>query len=272
MLSMWNFLNNGGESVLAQDWMSDNMISNVVAQYKMNDNAASTAVVDEQGTNGTAQANTSTLDTTGVVGGALTFNGSSDYIDTNQTFQATFRDSFSVNLWCKPDDGQPAANQTLVANYGASDNLFRVMLLPTGKLYCSYIVGGGSITALDSVVVFSNGTGSWTMITAVFEKISATSARILLYSNGVLVETGATASVVMANFTSANDVLIGAYRGIEPLRFDGSLDNVIIFDKALNSEEVSILYNSGRGTEDFQLDGNMQLSNNGSQLLSMVGK
>ena len=229
-------------AIFAQEWNMYDLDANKVAHFKFDDNAASKVVVDEKGTNGTAQQNTSVLHTDGRIGGALTFNGSLDYITCNQPFQSTFRDSFSINLWCKPDDGQPAAGQALITNYRAANNLFRVVLLTTGKLYCAYIVGTGSIATLNSVVVFSDGVGSWTAVTVVFEKISAITARILLYVNGVLVETGTSGLVAMANFTSANDVLIGAYRDIEPLYFDGSLDNVIIFNKALTAAEVSQLY------------------------------
>lgn len=57
---------------------------NIVAHYKMNDNADNTTVLDNMGfSNGTAQQNTSALHTDGKILGALTFNGTSDYVATS---------------------------------------------------------------------------------------------------------------------------------------------------------------------------------------------
>ncbi|MHC4457842.1 MAG: hypothetical protein ACYS0I_12295, partial [Planctomycetota bacterium] len=33
--------------------------------------------------------------------------------------------------------------------------------------------------------------------------------------------------------------------------FEGSIDNVMIFDRALTAEEIETLYNEGNGTETF---------------------
>ena len=67
-------------AIFAQEWNMYDLDANKVAHFKFDDNAASKVVVDEKGTNGTAQQNTSVLHTDGRIGGALTFNGSLDYI------------------------------------------------------------------------------------------------------------------------------------------------------------------------------------------------
>ena len=53
-----------------------------IAHYKLNDNLATDVVIDETGNNnGTAQQNTEDISTVGKINGALTFNGSSDFIN-----------------------------------------------------------------------------------------------------------------------------------------------------------------------------------------------
>jgi hypothetical protein len=77
-----------------------------VLWYKMNDNAANTIVLDNQGfSNGTSIRNTSDMHVVGQGSGAFLFNGTSDYIDTNNVcphFQnAIFRKDFSISFWLK---------------------------------------------------------------------------------------------------------------------------------------------------------------------------
>lgn len=56
--------------------------SSAIAHWKLNDNIATTNVIDEIGSfDGIAQQNTNLLSVTGLVNNALTFNGSSDYIE-----------------------------------------------------------------------------------------------------------------------------------------------------------------------------------------------
>jgi hypothetical protein len=79
-----------------------------VMQLKMNDIARSTAVIDSQGlVTAIAVRNTQVMSVEGKFGGALNFNGTSDYIDTGQPL--LFNDSFTTSVWVQPTDGQPAA-------------------------------------------------------------------------------------------------------------------------------------------------------------------
>jgi len=82
-----------------------------VLHYKMNDNSATSTVVDSIGAyNGTykdAEGEINTDDGTamGKINECLDFDGD-EYIDVGNTLQAVFRDDFSIALWFKADDGQ----------------------------------------------------------------------------------------------------------------------------------------------------------------------
>jgi hypothetical protein len=87
--------------------MSIDLRANCVARYKLDDCAITKTVLDSSGNgyHGTSVRNTSLMAIAGKVGGALSFNGTSDYIiaDTRltQLFAPTYRDSFSVSLLFK---------------------------------------------------------------------------------------------------------------------------------------------------------------------------
>ena len=63
-------------------------------------------------------------------------------------------------------------------------------------------------------------------------------------------ENGSTAGVTFADFTSADNLYLGTRNnGGLQWPFDGAIDNVMVFNKALTAAEVAVLYNSGNGTE-----------------------
>jgi len=229
--------------------MSIDLTANCVAHYKMNDNAASAVVIDSQGfSNGTAQQNTNLLDTVGKVGGALTFNGASDYVET--TLLATnFQDSFSINLWCKPNDGQPVISNPLfgMGNTPQAHSCY-IGLTTEGRVYFSLDDATMQSLVLTSGILFSNGTQAWNMLTFVVEETTGSTATVYLYLNGTFI-----ANVI-------NDNVMDSFLGLNPRigrgriggvynYFAGSIDNVMIFNKALSAEEITYLYNFGLGTE-----------------------
>jgi hypothetical protein len=234
----------------------------LVAHWKMNDNAASTVVLDSSGNgyNGTAQQNTSALYTTGKINGALTFNGTRDYINTNDTFQSTFRDSFSVNLWCKATDGITGVYQNLFnADRVAPEHFVELGIRATGKFHSLYKVSGALRYAEEDNPSFIDGENDWKMLTMVATKISATTGNIAIYANGVLRKQGTTGNIIFANYTNPYNPYIGVYNRAGDTRvewFEDSLDNVMIFNKALSQEEITYLYNFGYGTEDLSSGNN----------------
>ena len=223
---------------------------NCVAHYKLNDNAATTTVIDSREfSNGTAQQNTNLIHTTGKVADALTFNGTSDYIDTNATFLSILQNSFSMNIW------------VYLAGYGEEMNYFFSMGALSGSgdwfafeqqtnftLTVKYIVDSDVV---DFVADSGITTDVFYMITCVLEKLSATTINVGIYKNAVLVEESGAQTVSMGNFTGSNNLTIGAKKVggdlFTPLA--GVLDNAMIFSKALTQREVTFLYNLGYGTE-----------------------
>lgn len=230
-----------------------------VAHWRMNDNAANTTVNDSANSyNGDSQQNTEDIDTTGIVGGALTFNGSSDYIDTGDTFQSTFRDSFSMNFWVKPTDGQPLSNEWFLSVWQQPSNAYalEIVLISGGRINILYYVNWnefspstGLISVATDDAVFPNGETSWTMLTFVVEKLSETTARALIYIDGVLTKTGESTTISIGDYISTDNIHIGLSEETMTGFFEGTFDNYTIWNEALPAVKIKRLYNGGNGTE-----------------------
>jgi len=113
-----------------------------IGHWKMNDNDDHNQVDDNSGNDnhGTAQQITSTLHTNSgnppYLNGALTFNGSSDYITTPMTNFPSGAAERSASLWIKWDG---STSYSVIFGYGdnaAGIKLFGAFLDPTGNLYC----------------------------------------------------------------------------------------------------------------------------------------
>jgi hypothetical protein len=81
------------------------VIPDCVARYKLDENDANTAVYDSSGNgfNGAADANTSSLHQSGVFGGCLSFDGSSQNIDCGDVPAFSFTGPFTASQWVRFD-------------------------------------------------------------------------------------------------------------------------------------------------------------------------
>jgi len=240
-----------------------------VAHYKMNDCARNKTVADSRGTShGTAQRNTNLLSVDGKVGGALLFDGIADYVDTNKTFQDTFRDSFSINLEVTPADGRPPEIQRFLCHeyddestpYGIND--VSISLGIDGRIFATYFAKDKSLYAYFEDVL-PNGVNPWIMITVVITKLAPSIAKLELYRNGIMQhyidDTGIRSDIEMTDYTNPVSLPLGAEiydYGNGPIVnqfFSGLLDNVMIFNRALTAAEITKLYGpAGAGSETLE--------------------
>ena len=183
-----------------------------LSHWKLNDNAASTVVVDAIGTaNGVytdlaAGVNTSTGSMTGVVNTALDLD-TDEWIDVgNQAGSVK-----TISLWCSPD----AVNVT--------DYLIDL----NGTDYITVVNGTVTVNgfAASTEVIYVNGVVATTLTAGSWYHVAVTAA---------------------AGFT-AGDLDIGRLEGSG--YFNGGMDNVMLFSGTLTAVEVRRLYNNGHGSE-----------------------
>ena len=98
-------------------------------------------------------------------------------------------------------------------------------------------------------VVMGNGPQDWHMLTYVAEQVGSV-VNNYLYMDGILV--GSNSTVENLSTTDYDiSLYIGAYNWGGPTSpANGLLDNMAIFNKALNQTDIEFLYNSGNGTEE----------------------
>jgi len=239
--------------------MAINLTSDCMAHYKLDDCALTATIIDSRGfSHGTSVRNTNFMAVAGKVGGALAFNGTSDYIVADvysaNLFAPTYRNSFSISFWCKPDDGQAVTYQGLFGDNG-SECKFHVRIDDAGKITVYYQIDSdeGGVACTSDNENFTDGLQDWGHIVVVITKTGASSVKIDIYFNNVLTGTTTSDHITMSSFTHIT-TFIGLIGNDEDpdftIPFVGSLDNVTIFNKALSTDEIAFLYNGGAGTEE----------------------
>ena len=188
--------------------------SSLVGWWKLNDNAASTAVIDSIGSNAgtfsdaTGDPNTNAHDTAGKVNNALIFDGTDDFIDIGDTSINVK----SVSLWINQDD--------------VAGNEFPIDL--DGTAYLSVESGVVTVNGFTAALLYVNGVIGESTVTT----ITAGTWNHIVITDTTLVD--------------ADDMDIGR---VTAAYFAGKIDNVSIFTGVLTAKEVRYLYNGDKGLE-----------------------
>jgi hypothetical protein len=207
-----------------------------VGHWKANDNAANKTVADSSGKghDGTAQQDTNVLHTTGKIDGALTFNGTSDYIDVGNVIGTG---AYTKVAWVRREAGATAYN---IISGDAGHFLWAPHY--SGFMYNNKLTAGhNSIYNIvqDTVPLDVN---VWYMVAVTFDPC-VSSGRMVLYKDGAEVNE---ADNVPTQGTSTK-TYIGRFSTGYYMK--GAIDNAMIFNRALTAEEIAALYNQGKGTE-----------------------
>lgn len=248
----------------------------LVAHYKLNDDAATAVVVDETGSyDGTykdagGDLNTDTGTVPGKILSALEFDGD-EFVDLGDTFQSTFRSSWSISLWFKVDDGRPAPNQTFCGHIVGPDYI-NIVIEATGKLSYEYVAGGNSAKWRVSAPLLSDGQETWHHIVCVADDTISGVGGVKIYLDGALTTSdinGDTSGVTFTDYTNPFNFYLGGLADVaDPPQqiYCGDIDNVMLFNKALTLSEIKYLYNNGVGVENVSVG--FELSRTGQRFSS----
>jgi len=161
---------------------------------------------------------------------ALKFDGVDDYASTpdNSNFEST--DTFTVSFWVKPADAR--TNKGLVVKRDGSAESWFVALSATPKFRFEVK------NTTDNAVYVESGTtpsaDTWYYITSVYN-----STHILIYTNG---ELDSTPNAQTGNIKDTTAPMwIGKYYSASE-SFNGTIDEVRIYNRVLDSEEIRALY------------------------------
>jgi len=241
-------------------WQIPNNLSPYcVGEYRMDDNAADRWVKNERGEDGYAVRDTIITHRAGKLGGALSFNGTSDYVDSTETYESTCQSSFTVSLWCKFEDlitPPPAGDRYylfgLIRTWISDIFQYLYLYIQTDGLLSGGIGwGDGSLASRWSCAISTEAgvltqlEGTWVHVAMVMDNDAKFG---YLYVNGELSATGAFNAAVppmdLATYTNSRNLYIGAYNynNVPIWFFDGEIDDFLFFNKALNASEILDLY------------------------------
>ncbi len=228
----------------------------LIAHYKLNDNLATTAVVDATGSHaGTftsvgGNANTADHDAAGKINGALDFIGDDDYIEITDhpDFSPVLTPfSIAVNIFMDDATGFEIATKGALGTTGewafrinASDEPYAYFYDLSATAYIGRVG-----TALTNYQVGGSKAG-WIHLVLTYDG-DKNSSGIKLYLNGVQNDVSNYAS---GAFDGVENLAAPVYIGRSGTSYaNGLIDNVMFWSIELTPDEVKRLYNDGYGTE-----------------------
>lgn len=210
-----------------------------------NTNWKTDTVVDSSGQGNTGQMvsmSTSTSPTAGKIGQALKFNGTNSSINVPNSSSLQLSNAITVSAWIygKNNWTHPTEGSTIVAkrDFTSSDQInYDFEVNKSGFL--QFLSANGSIASVDNTTALS--INKWYFVSVTYD-----SSNVRFYVNGTQVSSFAQTAAMASNTT-----LVSIGRTIRPHNtnfgeFQGNLDDVRIYNRALSAQEVSQLYNLGK--------------------------
>ena len=206
------------------------------------DGADVTAVTttDKSGTgnNGTRVSGTKIIN--GKIGQAMKFDGVGSYIDLGSSATLNQQGALTLSGWFKLNGDYTTAQALIVSSIsGFTTNYALTFGFTDNKLELWHTGAGPDVTSNRSitdnlwhffVVTRSGSSGNW---------------KVNIYIDGVLDKAGTTAN--NPNDTVSAAVAIGRFGGYSPsYRFNGSMDDMRVYNRALSATEITALYQYGQ--------------------------
>ncbi len=225
--------------------ISDGITSGLVGYWKFDDNEGA-SVMDFSG-NGNAGLKSGNIVAASScwAGGCYSFDGLTGNISIPHSLVLNPSQYISVSAWINPAD---ITTNTYYEIYRKDDNTNRHLLsFQENGTILSFGIGtaGNGYQELDVAISPADYVGGWHLITAVYD-----GQKKYIYRDGV--EIGS--QIATGEITSVNSSLsyIGAYLGTSEF-FSGKIDDVRIYDRALNAAEINTIYRANLFTRNFQV-------------------
>jgi len=195
------------------------------------------------GNNGTAY-NGATFSTDAKVGThAGSFDGVDDYVSGTNTYISAAPNTFTIEFWSKPT---ATRNETTESNSGISGTggqryAIKPVWFGNSDAGVGVSVGTNGISVfehaadyLPSLLVYNVSLSGWNHIAVVYEN-----KQPRLYLNGNLVRTG----LISQRSNVFPSIIFGDYGNYGP--YQGLLDEVAVYNRALSSAEIKAHYDAG---------------------------
>jgi hypothetical protein len=189
----------------------------------------------------------------GQVGTSFLFDGIDDYIHIPTSSSLSPQNSFTIEAWIYPTwSEQDISHKNIMSKWGGESNWSRV--------YSFLAYGRKILFAISDPAHENDGEfhtfqtsedvltlNAWNYVSAVYEQSSGTRR---IYVNGVLAATRIDTPITVSN--SMADVTIGAMRSPSIGEFfNGQIDEVSFYNRALTSNEIMEIYQAGSSGKCF---------------------
>lgn len=189
-------------------------------------------IIDETGlNNGTGIYRDDNFNYSGKLGPALSFNGVEEALTINDSSSLDLVTDFSISFWAYPTS--LARNMTFLSKgSGTTATNYFIDYKTTNQLEFGFYNGGFKSILVNGSSVVAN---QWNMITATWNETSNMSK---VYINGIEKGSLQINYNILAN---ALDLKVGMFPGYNQ-NFTGLIDELIIYNKTLNSSDVTNIY------------------------------
>jgi len=214
--------------------------TNLVAYYKLEDETDSHGAFDLTVDGATAGA-------TGKIDDAYDFDGGNDKMYCDDLFEMDSQTAVSISAWLKTDNIGAASNRYIGVLFGSkstggvairvatdANKVFQAIMRTAGEGELRYAQGATNFvygTYYHVVGVFQDGTVTIYINNA--DKVSNTGA-------------SGTPTFVEINNDDADNLRLG-FDAVDGKYYDGKIDEVAVWNRALTDAEVEELYNEGNG-------------------------
>jgi len=172
----------------------------------------------------------------GKYGKALSFDGIDDYVSVQDSLSLEVTNGITIAAWIYPV--QTDGDRSILGKIFDSDSLgtqaYTLQLSLNGKLHLAWwdSTGNGHKLWSTSTVEMNK----WSFVVGTYD-----GSYNRLYINGQLVDLSATSGTIRAA-TSTSPLRIGMWWSTFPNYFNGTIDEVMVYNRALSAEEVMALY------------------------------
>ena len=230
--------------VTVTDENTDTLQNGLVAWYKFDDPKDLGKDSSGKGNNGTAHGGVGSAD--GVIGKAGSFDGVDDYIriDNFKDDMKLIDTSFTISAW------------TYVKNKGNVDKPIFYLANHLNNNSCTNCIEDGyqfwygweenrldlSKPNKNVITTPSSNYNNWKMVTVTFDK---TTSNVIFMENGNIIDS-ISDNTAIQNFIANNPAFIGFTKNYSGTYFNGLIDDLRIYNRALSESEIKALYKLGQ--------------------------
>ena len=234
--------NGGGSSAYSGAWSftTSAIPAGLVAAYAF-DEGSGTTVTDASGQGLTGTISGATWTTSGKYGKALSFNGTSSYVDLGNPTALQLTGSMTLSAWVNAAANLADDGQIIAKSDGTSGWQFKTSP-DTGPETFGFGVSPTSTTITQRYSTTVRSLNTWYHVAGVY---NATTQTLDIYVNGVLNDGTLSGTVPASQVNSSVNVNIGRRTG--GFYFNGLIDEVRVYNRALTQAEIQTDMNTPLG-------------------------